>query len=430
MRRLPEEWAQYRSEISLGLRSGDGWERYRLEPLPRFAHGSPPHCNYRSFSRLLKLGLLIALWALPAIASLFPSDFSANASETGAESELPCESRLVHWFKQFQAFPDQAPPAPVPDHRSRAVGLAEIQSLFVFLDLSPDHQARVVRWLKLPELIHLLRILNTSSWQAHPQEIARLTQRQIDAKVFAAGEIERRIRTGPFSSLERLAMFRWHILESHKFYVTEIQGSLEDAILGLDISATLAGTAKAMAEKGGKEAVYGRELIWQEERPGLLSYSMPQTPYGKFHSRIGALGFTPEQKFRVIDIGAGFGRLGIYLGVFYPNAEFLGYEIVQERVQECNRISRQFGFYPRVRCQQQNLADPAFHLEEADLYYAYAPTNLRTGEKVMRELKSIAERKNFLFLGFMSVGAGESWMELDPIRNVHLSPPIRNSSPQ
>ena len=40
-----------------------------------------------------------------------------------------------------------------------------------------------------------------------------------------------------------------------------------------------------------------------------------------------------------VDIGSGYGRVGCVVGVNFPNSRFLGYEIVQERVIEAQRVA-------------------------------------------------------------------------------------------
>ena len=46
----------------------------------------------------------------------------------------------------------------------------------------------------------------------------------------------------------------------------------------------------------------------------------------------------PRPFQKIIDLGAGYGRIGIFLHQFYPLTHFLGIELVNERVKEANRI--------------------------------------------------------------------------------------------
>lgn len=46
----------------------------------------------------------------------------------------------------------------------------------------------------------------------------------------------------------------------------------------------------------------------------------------------------PKPFQKIIDLGAGYGRVGIFLHQFYPLTHFLGIELVAERTDEANRI--------------------------------------------------------------------------------------------
>jgi hypothetical protein len=46
----------------------------------------------------------------------------------------------------------------------------------------------------------------------------------------------------------------------------------------------------------------------------------------------------PKPFQKVVDLGAGYGRMGLFLHWYYPLTEFLGIELVSERVVEANRI--------------------------------------------------------------------------------------------
>ncbi len=49
----------------------------------------------------------------------------------------------------------------------------------------------------------------------------------------------------------------------------------------------------------------------------------------------------PKPGNKIVDLGAGYGRMGIFLHWYYPLTSFLGIELVKERVDEANRIYKE-----------------------------------------------------------------------------------------
>src|SRR4051794_33235374 len=59
------------------------------------------------------------------------------------------------------------------------------------------------------------------------------------------------------------------------------------------------------------------------------------TPYTELRRILESL--KPAPGDTVIDLGAGYGRLGFVLARHFPEARFVGYECVAERAEEANR---------------------------------------------------------------------------------------------
>lgn len=92
------------------------------------------------------------------------------------------------------------------------------------------------------------------------------------------------------------------------------------------------------------------------------------TPYSELFDLCSKLTLDPGS--RIVDLGAGYGRLGFILGDHYPEVNFLGLEIVPERVEEGNLC------LARRRCTRaellvQDLTSDDFTLPEADVYFLY-----------------------------------------------------------
>ena len=93
-----------------------------------------------------------------------------------------------------------------------------------------------------------------------------------------------------------------------------------------------------------------------------------QTPYCEIYSALSLLGHSDIR--HVVDVGAGYGRVGIVLNVLYPHAKFTGYEIVEKRQLEGNRIYTKYGL-DNCNIILKNVLDIEFDLPKADVYFIY-----------------------------------------------------------
>lgn len=165
-----------------------------------------------------------------------------------------------------------------------------------------------------------------------------------------------------------------------------------DALLGLRIGAV---------ERSSVDLAQGKERAAVEPSAlgkaswsgsGVLSRSSLNTPYGELFQVLEKIALTPGQ--RLVDLGAGYGRLGFVIGHCLPEARFTGYEIVRTRVDESNRVAALAGLDPaRVRFETRDLSEAGWEPEEADYYFLYDPVNRDTLAKVLADLRRIASRR-------------------------------------
>lgn len=100
---------------------------------------------------------------------------------------------------------------------------------------------------------------------------------------------------------------------------------------------------------------------WKRLGPGTFL-----TPYTEIRAILELL----QPQGLVVDLGAGYGRMGFVLERHWPSASFLGYELVPERVEEGGRVYREHGLQ-RARLKQADLADLAFEPAAARDYFLY-----------------------------------------------------------
>ncbi len=129
------------------------------------------------------------------------------------------------------------------------------------------------------------------------------------------------------------------------------------------------------------------------------------TPYTELRTLLTEL--DPKPGETVVDLGAGYGRMGFVLRRHFPEALFVGYELVRERVDEGNRCferqeSREGAAMPpaeRFKLVQADLADPGFSPRHAEHYFLYDYGTRQAISKTLEDLKLIASRQAITVTG-------------------------------
>ena len=115
-----------------------------------------------------------------------------------------------------------------------------------------------------------------------------------------------------------------------------------------------------------------------------------------------------KAKARWVDLGSGFGRVGLALGILRPETNFVGYEIVPHRVLTSNGAALRAGLGAHVRFETQDLADPQFKIPEADVYYMWDPFTKETYKYVLEQIRTYGRTRE---VTVVAKGAAASWME-------------------
>jgi hypothetical protein len=120
------------------------------------------------------------------------------------------------------------------------------------------------------------------------------------------------------------------------------------------------------------------------------------TPYTEIRTLLSQLDPKPDQ--RIVDLGAGYGRMGFVIGRHFPDVHFIGYEIVEERVEESNRCLKKFN-YLKVQMRVADLSAPNFKPVEADVYFLYDFGSRVAIEKTLFDLRGIARNRPIQVVG-------------------------------
>lgn len=127
-----------------------------------------------------------------------------------------------------------------------------------------------------------------------------------------------------------------------------------------------------------------RERIFENSGAGV------QTSYATAMVALQALDMKPGET--LVDLGSGYGRVGILGGLLRDDLEFIGYEFVRHRV-ECSQNSSERAGLRHVQFYCQDLGDPDFEIPAASVYYLYDPFNEDTYRRVLRRIHAVASRR-------------------------------------
>ncbi|WP_413288668.1 SAM-dependent methyltransferase [Bdellovibrio sp. HCB337] len=120
----------------------------------------------------------------------------------------------------------------------------------------------------------------------------------------------------------------------------------------------------------------------------------------------------PAQGARIIDLGSGYGRVGLVVGLLRPDIDFIGYEFVDHRVQIAQTSGERLGLEKHVHFLTQDLSDKKFQIPEADIYYMYDPFSEETYSHVLSQLVVIGRARK---ITIVTKGNARGWL-LDLIR--------------
>lgn len=116
----------------------------------------------------------------------------------------------------------------------------------------------------------------------------------------------------------------------------------------------------------------------------------------------------PAQGTRFIDLGSGYGRAGLVVGLLRPDIDFIGYEYVPHRVDIANSSVKNLEMQSHVHFFAQDLAALDFKIPEADIYYMYDPFTKETYTYVLDQLQEIGRHRK---ITIATKGNAREWMD-------------------
>lgn len=116
-------------------------------------------------------------------------------------------------------------------------------------------------------------------------------------------------------------------------------------------------------DKTNKKKHFGGTQTWIGLHPQAL-----QTTYNEIFDALYTIREFPIK--RVVDIGSGYGRVGLVMNSIFPSAEFIGLEILKQREFEGNRIFEKLKL-SNCKIILENVLEKDFVLPKAEVYFMY-----------------------------------------------------------
>ena len=167
-----------------------------------------------------------------------------------------------------------------------------------------------------------------------------------------------------------------------------------DKQFGFDISSIekdLAQRAKSLFPEGNQQN-WGPLLFNDRQAWVGLDPKQLQTPYNELYFMLNNI--SPKSGQTIIDLGAGYGRMGLVVESMFKDVNFIGHEFLKERVDDGNRVYESLSL-KKSKLFTADLIDENFQLEKADFYFMYDFGKKEHIKKVLDQLFDISKKKDF-----------------------------------
>jgi len=115
----------------------------------------------------------------------------------------------------------------------------------------------------------------------------------------------------------------------------------------------------------------------------------------------------PKHGAKVIDLGSGYGRVGLVYCLLRDDIEFIGYEFVPHRVENSNQSSLALGLDSKLKFITQDLSLTTFIIPSADFYYLYDPFTKKTYEHFLKRIVKVSKDR---IIKVVTKGNAREWL--------------------
>jgi SAM-dependent methyltransferase len=114
-----------------------------------------------------------------------------------------------------------------------------------------------------------------------------------------------------------------------------------------------------------------------------------------------------EKGSKIIDLGSGYGRVGLVCSLLRPDIDFIGYEFVPHRVDISNKACDSLELNESLVFKVQDLSLPEFKIPDADVYYLYDPFTKETYQYVLKQIVEVSKRRKVVIV---TKGNARDWI--------------------
>ncbi len=116
---------------------------------------------------------------------------------------------------------------------------------------------------------------------------------------------------------------------------------------------------------------------------------------------------SPKEGSTIIDLGSGYGRVGLVCSLLRPDINFVGYEYVPHRVDVSNNACESLELQESLSFEVQDLSLASFDIPEADIYYLYDPFTEETYHYVLKQIVEMSKKKK---ITVVTKGNANTWL--------------------
>mgnify|MGYP000035322601 CR=1 FL=1 len=116
---------------------------------------------------------------------------------------------------------------------------------------------------------------------------------------------------------------------------------------------------------------------------------------------------SPSHGSRIVDLGSGYGRVGLVCSLLRPDIEFVGFEYVPHRVEVSNIACHDLDLADNLSFKTQDLSLSTFKIPEADIYYLYDPFTKETYQYVLKQIVEVSKSRDVTII---TKGNARSWL--------------------
>lgn len=149
---------------------------------------------------------------------------------------------------------------------------------------------------------------------------------------------------------------------------------------------------KLCKEKAATDRGYrlGSSRTWIGLHPQIF-----QTPYCEIENFLKILkNYSPKS---LVDLGAGYGRVGLVMQKHIPQASFIGLELVKERCTEGNRVFKELG-HKNCLLKSENIVADNYKIPKADIYFIYDFSDQHDQKKILDFFSKAMETERFFMV--------------------------------